>query len=61
LTIVHYSEVDRGTLHAIYRQALRLSALLAAAPALAGKTILEKSGAIERAIAVAASFGEQAA
>ena len=23
LTIVHHSEVDRGTLHAIYRQALR--------------------------------------
>ena len=41
----------------------RLSALLAPAPALGGKTILEalKSGAIERAIAIAASFGEQAA
>jgi len=23
LTIVHHSEMDRGTLHAIYRQALR--------------------------------------
>jgi hypothetical protein len=41
----------------------QLSMLLASAPALGGKTILEalKSGAIERAIAVAASFGEQAA
>ena len=41
----------------------QLSALLAPAPALEGKTILEglKSGAIERAIAIAASFGEQAA
>lgn len=41
----------------------QLSALLAPAPALGGKTILEalKSGAIERAIAVAAAFGEQAA
>ena len=41
----------------------QLSALLAPAPALGGKTILEalKSGAIERAIAIAASFGEQAA
>jgi hypothetical protein len=41
----------------------QLSALLASAPALGGKTILEalKSGAIERAIAIAASLGEQAA
>ena len=41
----------------------QLSALLAPAPALGGKTILEalQSGAMERAIAVAASFGEQAA
>jgi len=41
----------------------QLSMLLACAPALGGKTILEalKSGAIERAIAIAASFGEQAA
>lgn len=41
----------------------QLSALLAPAPALEGKTILEalKSGAIEKAIAIAASFGEQAA
>jgi len=41
----------------------QLSALLAPAPALGGKTILEalKYGAIERAIAIAASFGEQAA
>jgi len=41
----------------------QLSALLAPAPALGGRTILEalKSGAIERAIAIAASFGEQAA
>jgi len=41
----------------------QLSALLAPAPALAGKTIAEalKSGVIERAVAVAASFGEQAA
>ena len=41
----------------------QLSALLAPAPALGGKTILEalKSGTIERAIAIAASFGEQAA
>lgn len=41
----------------------QLSALLAPAPALENKTILEtlKSGAIERAIAIAASFGEQAA
>jgi hypothetical protein len=37
--------------------------LIASAPALGGKTILEalKSGDIERAIAVAACFGEQAA
>ena len=41
----------------------QLSALLAPAPALGGRTILDalKSGAIERAIAIAASFGEQAA
>ena len=41
----------------------QLSLLLASAPALGGKTILEalQSGAIERAIAIAASFGEQAA
>ena len=41
----------------------QLSALLASVPALAGKTIIEalKSGATERAIAIAASFGEQAA
>jgi hypothetical protein len=41
----------------------QLSALLAPAPALGGRTMLEalKSGAIERAIAIAASFGEQAA
>jgi hypothetical protein len=41
----------------------QLSVLLAPAPGLGGKTILEalKSGAIERAIAIAASFGEQAA
>ena len=41
----------------------QLSVLLASAPALGGKTTLEalKSGAIERAIAIAASFGEQAA
>jgi len=41
----------------------QLSVLLASAPALGGKTILEtlKSGAIERATAIAASFGEQAA
>ena len=40
-----------------------LSVLLASAPGLGGKTILEtlKSGAIERATAIAASFGEQAA
>lgn len=41
----------------------QLSVLLASAPALGGKTILEvlKSGAVEKAIALAASFGEQAA
>jgi hypothetical protein len=41
----------------------QLSALIASAPALRGKTILEalKSGDIERAIAIAASFGEQVA
>ena len=41
----------------------QLSALLAPTPALEGKSIIEalKSGAIERAVAVAASFGEQAA
>jgi len=41
----------------------QLSALHASTPALGGKTILEalKSGAIERAVAVAASLGEQAA
>ena len=41
----------------------QLSMLLASAPALGGKTMLEalKSGVIERAIALAASFGEQAA
>jgi hypothetical protein len=41
----------------------QLSVLLASAPALGGKTILEtlKSGAIDRATAIAASFGEQAA
>jgi hypothetical protein len=41
----------------------QLSVLLASAPGLGGKTVLEvlKSGAIERAVAVVASFGEQAA
>jgi hypothetical protein len=41
----------------------QLSALLASTPALQGKSIIEelKSGTIERAVAVAASFGEQAA
>jgi len=41
----------------------QLSVLVAPAPALKGKTILEalKSGVIERAVAIAASFGEQAA
>ena len=41
----------------------QLSVLLAPAPGLEGQTILEalKSGAIEKATAIAASFGEQAA
>jgi len=41
----------------------QLSMLLASAPALGGRTMLEalKSGLAERAIAIAASFGEQAA
>jgi hypothetical protein len=41
----------------------QLSVLLAPAPALGGKTILEvlRAGEIERAVALAASFGEQAA
>jgi hypothetical protein len=41
----------------------QLSVLLAPAPALGGKTILDvlRSGVIERASALAASFGEQAA
>ena len=41
----------------------QLSVLLASAPALGGRTILEvlRLGAIERAIAVARSFGDQAA
>jgi len=41
----------------------QFSVLLSPAPGLGGKTILEalKSGAIERAVAIAASFGEQAA
>jgi len=41
----------------------QLSVLLASAPALGGKTLLEalKSGTLEKAIAIAASFGEQAA
>lgn len=41
----------------------QLSALLAPAPPLAGKTIIEalQSGAIEEAVSIAASFGEQAA
>ena len=41
----------------------QLSVLLASAPALGDKTILEvlKSGLIEKAIAIVASFGEQAA
>jgi len=41
----------------------QLSALLASTPALGGKTILEalQLGAAEEAIAIAASFGEQAA
>ena len=41
----------------------QLSVLLAPAPALGGRTLIEalKSGAVERAVTVAASFGEQAA
>jgi hypothetical protein len=41
----------------------QLSALLAQAPGLGGKTILEalQAGEVEKALAVAASFGEQAA
>jgi len=41
----------------------QLSVLFASAPALGGKTILDalKSGEIERAIGIVASFGEQAA
>jgi hypothetical protein len=41
----------------------QLSALMASAPALGGKTIFEamKAGRVETAVAVAASFGEQAA
>jgi hypothetical protein len=41
----------------------QLSVLLASVPALRGKTILEalKAGAVERAVAAAASFGDQAA
>jgi hypothetical protein len=41
----------------------QLSALMAPAPALGGKTIFEamKAGRVETAVAVAASFGEQAA
>jgi hypothetical protein len=41
----------------------QLSALLAPAPGLGGKTILEalQAGDVEKALAVAASFGEQAA
>ena len=41
----------------------QLSALLASTPALEGKSIIEalKSGAIEKAVAVSGSFGEQAA
>jgi hypothetical protein len=37
--------------------------LIASAPALGGKTLIEalKSGAVEKAVAIAASFGEQAA
>ena len=54
-----------GVLHAfaIRNPWTQLSALLAPAPALAGMTILEalKSGRVENAIGVAASFGEQAA
>lgn len=41
----------------------QLSVLIASAPALGGKSLIDalKSGAIERAVAIAASFGEQAA
>uniref|UniRef100_Q02CL2 DNA-binding protein n=1 Tax=Solibacter usitatus (strain Ellin6076) TaxID=234267 RepID=Q02CL2_SOLUE len=41
----------------------QLSVLLEPAPALRGKTIIEtlKSGAVERAVAIAAAFGDQAA
>jgi hypothetical protein len=41
----------------------QLSVLIASSPALGGKTLVEalKSGAIEKAAAIAASFGEQAA
>jgi hypothetical protein len=41
----------------------QLSVLLAPAPALGGKTILEalKSGDVETPVAIARSFGEQAA
>jgi len=41
----------------------QLSALLAPTPILSGKTIIEalKAGAIEKAVSIAASFGEQAA
>jgi hypothetical protein len=41
----------------------QLSVLLASAPALGGKTIIEalKSGVVETPIAIARSFGEQAA
>jgi hypothetical protein len=41
----------------------QLSVLLAPAPALAGKTILEalKSGDVDTPVAIAQSFGEQAA
>jgi hypothetical protein len=54
-----------GALHAfaIRNPWTQLSVLLAPTPALAGMTILEalKSGRVENAIGVAASFGEQAA
>jgi hypothetical protein len=54
-----------GVLHAFAIRSpwTQLSVLLAPAPALAGMTILEalKSGRVENAIGVAASFGEQAA
>jgi hypothetical protein len=41
----------------------QLSVLLAPAPSLSGKTIIEavKSGAVEKAVTIAASFGEQGA